>query len=365
LPRTHGSALFQRGETQSFMIATLGSTSDEQRVDGLGEEYSKKFILDYNFPPFSVGECRPIRGPGRREIGHGMLAERSLKPVLPPPQKFPYTVRLVSEILESNGSSSMATVCAGTLCLMDAGVPIKDPVAGISVGLVQEGNRFTLLTDIIGDEDHFGDMDFKVAGTQRGITGIQLDLKITGINEEVIRETLLQARKARIEILRHMLTTLKRPKKEISEFAPRLLQIQINPEKIGLVIGPGGKNIRALQEQTKTNIEIEDDGTVTITGADQASAEECRNRIEAMTEDVKVGRVYKGKVSAVTDFGAFLEIVPGRDGLCHISELDVGYVNRVSDVCGIGDVLEVQVIGIDDHDRVKLSRKVLMQKKSP
>lgn len=362
LPRTHGSALFQRGETQSLTIATLGSVPDEQRVDGLGEEYSKKFMLDYNFPPFSVGECRMIRGPGRREIGHGALAERSLKPVIPAAEKFPYTIRLVSEILESNGSSSMATVCAGTLCLMDAGVPIKDPVAGISVGLVKEESGHTLLTDIIGDEDHFGDMDFKVAGTQRGVTGIQLDLKITGISEQIIRETLEQARNARIEILRHMLTTLKRPRKEISEYAPRLERIKINPEKIGMIIGPGGKNIRALQEETKTQISIEDDGTVIITGLDKEGTEAAMHRIEAIAEDVKVGRVYKGKVSATTDFGAFIEIVPGRDGLCHISELDHGYVNNVGDICKVGDILEVQVIAIDDHDRVRLSRKALLKK---
>jgi polyribonucleotide nucleotidyltransferase len=363
LPRTHGSSLFQRGETQALMVATLGGGGDEQKVDGLTDEYSKKFMLDYNFPSFSVGECRPIRGPGRREIGHGALAERSLKPVIPNPEKFPYTIRLVSEILESNGSSSMATVCAGTLCLMDAGVPIKDPVAGISVGLVKEGEKYTLLTDIIGDEDHFGDMDFKVAGTQRGVTGIQLDLKIAGISEQIIVETLQQARKARIEILKHMLTTLKRPKKEISDYAPRLLRMKINTDKIGAVIGPGGKNIRALQESTGTQVTIEDDGTITIIGLDKDGAEACRNRIEAMTEDVKVGRIYKGKVSATTDFGAFIEIVPGRDGLCHISELSDGYVNRVSDICKVGDVLEVQVIGIDDHDRVKLSRKVLLKGK--
>lgn len=362
LPRTHGSALFQRGETQSLTVATLGSTADEQRVDGLAEEYSKKFMLDYNFPPFSVGECRAIRGPGRRELGHGALAERSLKPVVPPPDKFPYTIRLVSEILESNGSSSMATVCAGTLCMMDAGVPIKDPVAGISIGLVKEGDSYTLLTDIMGDEDHFGDMDFKVAGTQRGITGIQLDLKIKGITEQIVRDTLQRARKARIHILKHMLTTLKRPNKEISPYAPRLLQLTIDREKIGAIIGPGGKHIRALQEDTGTQISIEDDGTVTICGLDKDGAEAAFARIQAITEDVQVGRVYRGKVSSITDFGAFIEIIPGRDGLCHISELDHGYVNRVTDICKVGDILDVEVIAIDDHDRVKLSRKSLLKK---
>ncbi len=363
LPRSHGSALFQRGETQALLVATLGGGQDEQKVDGLHDEFAKKFMLDYNFPPFSVGECRPIRGPGRREIGHGMLAERSLANVLPAPDKFPYTIRLVSEILESNGSSSMATVCGGTLCLMAAGVPIKDPVAGISIGLVQEGDKYSLLTDIIGDEDHYGDMDFKVAGTQRGVTGIQLDLKISGISEAIVRDTLVQARKARIDILRHMLKTLQRPKKEISDFAPRLLRIKVPTDKIGMIIGPGGKNIRGMQEATKTQISIEDDGTITIVGPNKDGAEEARNRIEAMTEDVKVGRVYKGKVAATTDFGAFIEIVPGRDGLCHISELADGYVGKVADVCKVGDPMEVIVIGVDDHGRVKLSRKALMRQR--
>lgn len=364
LPRTHGSAIFQRGETQSLTIATLGSVSDEQRVDGVTEQHSKKFMLDYNMPPFAVGECRPIRGPGRREIGHGALAERSIKPVLPEPDKFPYTIRLVSEILESNGSSSMASVCAGTLCLMDAGVPIRNPVAGISIGMVLDGEKHLLLTDIMGDEDHFGDMDFKVAGTQRGVTGIQLDLKVNGISEQIIRESLQQARSARIDILKHMLTTLKRPNKELSEYAPRLLRLKIDPELIGALIGPGGKTIRGLQEATKTDISVEDDGTVTIAGMEKEGAEEAFNRVEALAEGVKVGKVYRGKVCATTDFGAFIEIAPGREGLCHISELDHGFVNRVDDVCKVGDVFDVKVINIDDHDRVKLSRKVLLTKES-
>lgn len=364
LPRTHGSSLFQRGETQSLTVATLGGPLDEQKVDALHDDYSKRFMLDYNMPPYAVGECRPIRGPGRREIGHGALAERSLEAVLPGKDRFPYTIRLVSEIIESNGSSSMATVCAGTLCLMDSGVPIKDPVAGISIGLVAEGDRHVLLTDIIGDEDHFGDMDFKVAGTQRGITGIQLDLKISGISEQIVRDALHQAHAARIQILRHMLLTLSRPRKELSPFAPRLLRTKIASDKIGALIGPGGKNIRALEEQTKSKIAIDDDGTVTITGTDAAKVEEAFAYVEAIGEDVKVGKIYKGRVNSVTDFGAFVEIVPGRDGLCHISELDHGYVSKVSDVCKVGDVLEVQVISIDAHDRVKLSRKVLLKKGS-
>jgi polyribonucleotide nucleotidyltransferase len=364
LPRTHGSAIFARGETQALVTTTLGTTSDEQRVDGLGEEFSKKFMLDYNFPPFSVGECRPIRGPGRREIGHGALAERSLKAVIPNVDKFPYTVRVVSDILESNGSSSMASVCGGTLSLMDAGVPISDPVAGISIGLVKEADRFVLLTDIMGDEDHYGDMDFKVAGTGRGVTGIQLDLKIDGIDEEIIRATLDQAREARREILRHMLTTKRQPEPTISKYAPRLLKIRINPEKIGLLIGPGGKTIKGIQETTGAKIDIEDDGTVFISHLDAAGAEAAKAKVEALTEEVRVGKVYEGRVTSIKDFGAFIEILPGRDGLCHISELDDKYVGRVEDVCKVGDVLQVKVIAIDEHDRVKLSRKVLLREQN-
>jgi polyribonucleotide nucleotidyltransferase len=365
LPRTHGTAIFARGETQALVTTTLGTTSDEQRVDGLGEEYSKKFMLDYNFPPFSVGECRPIRGPGRREIGHGALAERSLKAVIPGPEKFPYTIRVVSDILESNGSSSMASVCGGTLSLMDAGVPISDPVAGISIGLVKEKDRFVLLTDIMGDEDHFGDMDFKVAGTGRGVTGIQLDLKIDGINEEIIRATLEQAREARREILKLMLTALRQPRSAISPHAPRLLTVHINPEKIGLLIGPGGKTIKGIQETTGAKIDIDDDGTVYISHLDAAGAEAAKAKVEALTEEVRVGKIYEGRVTSVKDFGAFIEILPGRDGLCHISELDDKYVDKVENVCKVGDVLQVKVIAIDDQDRVKLSRKAVLREQNP
>jgi polyribonucleotide nucleotidyltransferase len=365
LPRTHGTAVFARGETQALVTTTLGTTSDEQRVDGLGEEYSKKFMLDYNFPPFSVGECRPIRGPGRREIGHGALAERSLKAVIPGPEKFPYTIRVVSDILESNGSSSMASVCGGTLSLMDAGVPISDPVAGISIGLVKEKDRFVLLTDIMGDEDHFGDMDFKVAGTGRGVTGIQLDLKIDGINEEIIRATLEQAREARREILKLMLTTLRQPRPSISPHAPRLITVRINPEKIGLLIGPGGKTIKGIQETTGAKIDIDDDGTVYISHMEAAGAEAAKAKVEAITEEVKVGKIYEGRVTSVKDFGAFIEILPGRDGLCHISELDDKYVDKVENVCKVGDVLQVKVIAIDDQDRVKLSRKAVLREQNP
>jgi polyribonucleotide nucleotidyltransferase len=360
LPRTHGTALFQRGETQAMVVATLGTVGDEQKVDGLQDEYSKKFMLDYNFPPYSVGECKPIRGPGRREIGHGMLAERSLKAVIPPPTRFPYTIRLVSEILESNGSSSMASVCGGTLALMDAGVPIKRPVAGISVGLVMDKENFTLLTDIQGDEDHYGDMDFKVAGTQKGVTGIQLDIKIDGITEPMVRGALEQAREGRLQILKTMLATLPAPRRDISKFAPRLIQLKIHPEMIGKLIGPGGKMIRAIQEETGAKIDVEDDGTVSIASADADSVEAARRMVEGLTAEVKVGAVYDGKVISIKEFGAFIEIAPGRDGLCHISELDAGYVGRVDDVVQIGDKVQVKVIAIDDQGRVKLSRKALL-----
>jgi polyribonucleotide nucleotidyltransferase len=361
LPRVHGSALFQRGETQALVTVTLGTGRDEQRVDGLVEEYSQKFMLHYYFPSFSVGECRPIRGPGRREIGHGALAERSVKPVLPDPETFPYTIRIISDILESNGSSSMASVCGATLGLMAAGVPISNPVAGISVGLVKEPDRYVLLTDIIGDEDHFGDMDFKVAGTQNGITGIQLDLKIDGISEEIIRATLKQSREARIEILRVMLGAIARPRPEISQWAPRLLRTHIDPEKIGLLIGPGGKMIRSIQEATGALIEVDDDGTVCIASFDAAGAQEAMKRVEALTASVEVGRIYDGRVMSIKDFGAFIEILPGKDGLCHISELADGYVNSVADVCKVGDEMKVKVIAIDDQDRVKLSRKAVLR----
>jgi polyribonucleotide nucleotidyltransferase len=358
LPRVHGSALFQRGETQALVTITLGTTRDEQRVDGLLDEFSKKFMLDYNFPSFSVGECRPIRAPGRREIGHGALAERSLEPVLPDPDDFPYTIRVISDILESNGSSSMASVCGGCLALMAAGVPITNPVAGISIGLVREKDgRFVLLTDILGDEDHHGDMDFKISGTQNGITGIQLDLKIAGISEEIIRGTLKQAREARMEILRKMLTCIPRPRSETSRYAPRLLRTKIDPEKIGMLIGPGGKNIRSIQEDTGATIDVDDDGTVTVASMNADSAKEALGRVEACTATVQIGKIYDGTVTSIRDFGAFVEILPGRDGLCHISELSSGYVQSVDAICKVGDSMKVIVIDIDDHDRVKLSRR--------
>jgi polyribonucleotide nucleotidyltransferase len=361
LPRVHGSAVFQRGETQAFITVTLGTGRDEQRVDGLFDEYTKRFMLDYNFPSFSVGECRPIRGPGRREIGHGALAERSVNPVLPDHEKFPYTIRVISDILESNGSSSMASVCGATLGLMAAGVPITNPVAGISIGLVKEGDQFALLTDIIGNEDHFGDMDFKIAGTQNGITGIQLDLKIKGISEEIIRATLAQSREARIEILRKMLSAIPRPRSTTAESAPRLLRTKINPDKIGLLIGPGGKTIRGIQEEVGCTIDVEEDGTVTVAAADQAAAEAGLARVDALTASVQVGKIYNGRVTSIKDFGAFIEILPGRDGLCHISELSNEYVGSVADICSVGDSMKVKVIAVDEQDRVKLSRRAAME----
>jgi polyribonucleotide nucleotidyltransferase len=360
LPRVHGSSLFTRGETQSLCTVTLGTVRNAQKIDGIFPEYSKRFMLDYYFPSYSVGECRPIRGPGRREIGHGCLAERSVQSVLPSEEKFPYTIRVISDITESNGSSSMASVCSATLGLMDAGVPITQPVAGISIGLVKEADRFVLLTDIMGDEDHFGDMDFKVAGTQKGVTGIQLDLKIAGINEEIIRKTLEQARGARIDLLKTMLTAIRRPRPELSPLAPRLLRTKIDPSKIGLLIGPGGKNIRAIQEETGTQIDIQDDGTVIIAGERGPGAEEALARVEAMTEEIKVGRIYNGTVASIKDFGVFVEIAPGKDGLCHISELSDGYVKSIDEVCKLGDKIQVKVIAVDEQNRVKLSRKAVL-----
>lgn len=358
LPRVHGSALFQRGETQAMITVTLGTARDEQRVDGLHEDFSKKFMLDYNFPSFSVGEVRPIRGPGRREIGHGMLAERSVSPVLPSPEEFPYTIRVISDILESNGSSSMASVCGATLGLMAAGVPITNPVAGISVGLVRRSeDEWCLLTDILGDEDHFGDMDFKIAGTQNGITGIQLDLKVTGISDDIIRATLKQSRETRIEILKKMLTTIPRPRRETAPTAPRLLRTKISPDKIGALIGPGGKNIRGIQEKTGCVIEVDDDGTVLIASSNRESAAEAMRQVEACTATVQIGKIYDGVVSSIKDFGAFVEILPGRDGLVHISELSSGYISSVDKVIGVGDMMKVLVIDVDEHDRVKLSRR--------
>ncbi|MBN1126203.1 MAG: polyribonucleotide nucleotidyltransferase [Sedimentisphaerales bacterium] len=361
LPRSHGSALFTRGETQALISATLGTGRDEQTVDGLLEEYGQKFMLHYNFPPSSVGEVRPIRGPGRREIGHGALAEKALQQVFPIEDVFPYTVKLVSDITESNGSSSMASVCGGCLALMDAGVPIHMPVAGISIGLVSEGNRYVLLTDILGDEDHCGDMDFKVAGTEKGITAIQLDLKRRNLPFEILKETLQRARDARLQILNIMKQTISEPRTELSVYAPKIISIKIDPEYIGKVIGPGGAMVRGIQEQTGSVIEIEEDGTINISCVGGDGHLKAKSIIEAMTTPPEVGRVYESsKVVAIKEFGAFVEISPGIEGLCHISELSGGYVRSVEDICKVGDVIPVKLILIDEQGRFKLSRKAAL-----
>ncbi|MAE66331.1 MAG: polyribonucleotide nucleotidyltransferase [Phycisphaeraceae bacterium] len=357
LPRVHGSALFTRGETQALLTVTLGTTKDEQIVDGLGEEYSEKFYLHYNFPPFSVGEAKRITGPSRRDIGHGNLAQKALQPVLPPVEKFPYTVRLVSDIMESNGSSSMASACGGTLALMDAGVPITAPVAGISIGMIKDGDEEIYLTDIQGEEDHFGDMDFKVTGTRQGITAIQLDLKIRGLNLDQVRKTFALAKKNRLEIIEMIESEISQPRGETSEHAPKLLTTHINPEKIGLLIGPGGKNIRALEADTGATIEIEEDGTVLLSAVGGGKAEKALEEVEKLCAEVKVGQIYTGKVRSIKDFGAFIEVIPGQDGLCHISELEDGYIEKVSDVLNIGDTVRVKVLTIDEQGRVKLSRR--------
>jgi len=361
LPRTHGSALFSRGETQALVTTTLGTPRDEQIIDGLMEEYTKKFLLHYNFPPFSVGEIRPIRGPGRRDIGHGALAEKSLEGLLPPTDRFPYTIRVVSDIMESNGSTSMATVCGASLSLMHAGVPIKAPCAGISIGMVHDDSRYVLLTDIVGEEDFHGDMDFKVAGTTEGITGIQLDMKARGINQQQIEETLQRAKAAREVILAQMSAVIGKPSEELSPYAPRMITIKINPEKIGKVIGPGGKMINKIQDETGATIDIEDDGTIYIASVGGTGAEAARDAIRALTEEVEVGKMYTGKVVSIRDFGAFIEILPGQDGLCHVSELAEKFVKNVNDVVSVGDTLKVKVIAIDDQGRVKLSRKAVLR----
>jgi polyribonucleotide nucleotidyltransferase len=361
--RTHGSALFQRGETQSLVSCTLGTGKDEQIVDGLIPEYSKKFMLHYNFPPFSTGEAKRITGPGRREIGHGALAERSLMGVLPSPEEFPYTIRIVSDITESNGSSSMASVCGGCLALMDAGVPIKATVAGISVGRFADDNdqNEVFVLDIIGEEDFFGDMDFKVSGTRDGITGIQLDLKTRGLQLSQVERIFEIARKGRLDIIDTMERTIPAPRPSISPLAPRLVTIMINPEKIGKLIGPGGKTIRGLQDKYGVGIDVEDDGTVMISAPNGDAIEMAKSEIEALTEEIKVGTVYTGRVVSTKDFGAFVELAPGTDGMCHISELAEGYVQSVADVVKIGDVVKVKVILVDDNGRIKLSRKAVLQ----
>ncbi len=364
LPRVHGSSLFTRGETQALVTATLGTGKDEQVVDGLNDEYAEKFYLHYNFPPFSVGEAKRIMGPGRREIGHGKLAERALLPILPDVETFPYTVRLVSDILESNGSSSMASACGGTLALMDAGVPIKAPVAGISIGLIsadKKGQKEVYLTDIQGEEDHFGDMDFKVCGTREGITAIQVDLKVKALTLAQVEKAFELARKNRLEILDMIEAALPAPRKELSIYAPRMLCTKVHPEKIGKIIGPGGKMIRALEEMTGAKIEIEEDGTIYVSAVGAGKAEAAIREIEKIGAEVKVGAIYTGRVTSLKDFGAFIEVIPGQDGLCHVSEITDCYVEKVSDILVVGQDVRVKVLLIDDQGRVKISRKAAMK----
>ena len=357
LPRTHGSALFTRGQTQALVVATLGTKVDEQRVEELEGQSWKSYMLHYNVPPYSVGEVRPFRGPGRREIGHGALAERAIEPLIPSDVDFPYTIRIVSDILESNGSSSMATVCGGSLSLMDSGVPIKTHVAGVAMGLVKEGNDFAILTDIQGVEDHLGDMDFKVAGTRNGITALQMDIKISGVSYALMAEALEKARRARMHLLDIMDATIQTPRAELSPYAPRIYIMQIDPDKIREVIGPGGKMIKKISAETGTQIDIEDSGEVRIAAFSGADGDRAREIIRSITEDPEIGRVYQGTVRRVVPFGAFVEISPGKDGLVHISELETKRVERVEDVINEGDTVLVKVIGIDREGKVKLSRK--------
>ncbi len=360
LPRAHGSALFTRGETQSLTAVTLGTVEDEQKIDALEGEFYKTFMLHYNFPPFSVGEVRPMRGPGRREIGHGVLAERGLKPVLPTKEQFPYTLRIVSDILESNGSSSMATVCASTLALMDAGVPVRAPVAGIAMGLIKEGERAVILSDILGLEDHLGDMDFKVTGTERGVTALQMDMKIPGITTDLLRAALAQAREGRLFILKKMFETLAAPRTSLSAYAPRIITIRIRPSKIGAVIGPGGKMIRSIVEKTGAKIDVADDGQVTIASVDEQAAQEAVAMINNLTQEVEVGRIYQGKVKRVMNIGAIVELGPNMDGLCHISELAPYRVKEVTDVVKEGDPIAVKVLEVDRSGKIRLSRKAAL-----
>ncbi|MGH7572743.1 MAG: polyribonucleotide nucleotidyltransferase [Gemmatimonadota bacterium] len=362
LPRAHGSALFTRGSTQSLGVVTLGTSSDEQMIDDLDPKWDKTFMLHYNFPPFSVGEVGRFGGTGRREIGHGALAERSLRDLLPPHDEFPYTIRIVSDILESNGSSSMASVCSGSLALMDAGVPVRKACAGIAMGLVKEGDRVAVLSDILGIEDHLGDMDFKVAGTRDGITGFQMDIKIKGVSFEVLERAVEQARQGRLHILERMDAAIREPRENISRHAPAILTIKVPKDKIREVIGSGGKVIRGLQEDTGTKIDIEEDGTVRIASVDRAGGEEALRRIEQIIEEPEIGKIYEGPVKSITAFGAFVEILPGRDGLVHISELEHHRVEKVEDVTSEGEIMRVKLIGIDNQGRVKLSRKALIEK---
>ena len=357
LPRTHGSALFTRGETQALAVMTLGTSSDEQRLDYISGEERRSFILHYNFPPYSVGEVKGLRGPGRRETGHGALARRALIPVLPSAEEFPYTIRIVSEILSSNGSSSMATVCGGILCMMDGGVPVKDTVAGIAMGLLKEGDEVVVLSDILGDEDHAGDMDFKVCGTRKGVTAMQMDIKIDRLSEDVLRKALYQAKEGRFYIIDKIAASLSEPRKELSPYAPRITTMKVKPDKIRDVIGSGGKNIRQIISETGVNIDVEDDGTVTIASNDADAAARAIAMVKWLTEEAEIGKIYMGTVKKVVDFGAFVEILPGTEGLVHISQLAKERVNKVTDIINEGDKVAVKVLEIDKSGKIRLSRK--------
>ncbi len=359
LPRTHGSALFTRGETQAIVVTTLGTARDGQIIDAVSGEYKENFLFHYNFPPYSVGECGRFGAPKRREIGHGRLAKRGVLAVMPTIEEFPYTIRVVSEITESNGSSSMASVCGSSLALMDAGVPVKAPVAGIAMGLVKEDDRFVVLSDILGDEDHLGDMDFKVAGTSEGVSALQMDIKIEGITEEIMKQALEQAKAGRLHILGEMAKALTAPREELSDYAPRLLTIKIHPDKIREVIGKGGSVIQAITKETGTQIDIQDDGTITIASVNNAAAQEAKRRIEQITSDVEPGRIYEGKVAKIMDFGAFVTIQPGKDGLVHVSQISNDRVEKVSDALKEGDVVKVKVLEVDKQGRIRLSIKAV------
>jgi polyribonucleotide nucleotidyltransferase len=360
-PRAHGSGLFTRGETQVLTLATLGTPREAQELDNLTPTDEKRYMHHYNFPPFSTGETKTLRGASRRDIGHGALAERALVPVLPPETDFPYTLRLVSEVLSSNGSTSMASVCGSTLALMDTGVPIKSPVAGIAMGLIKDGERYAILSDIQGLEDHLGDMDFKVAGTRNGITALQMDMKIKGINTEILSEALDQARQGRIFILDRMQEVIAEPRANLKPHVPRLTMVKIPIDKIGAVIGPGGKTIRSIQDETGTKIDIGEDGYVFIASADEASTMIARERIESLTEVPEIGRIYTGRVVRITEFGAFVEILPGMDGLVHISQLDTERVNKVEDIVEVGDEITVMITNIDNAGKIRLSRQAVLE----
>jgi len=359
LPRTHGSSLFTRGETQAIVVTTLGTARDGQIIDAVSGEYKENFLFHYNFPPYSVGECGRFGAPKRREIGHGRLAKRGVLAVMPTIEEFPYTIRVVSEITESNGSSSMASVCGSSLALMDAGVPVKAPVAGIAMGLVKEDDRFVVLSDILGDEDHLGDMDFKVAGTSEGVSALQMDIKIEGITEEIMKQALEQAKAGRLHILGEMAKALTAPREELSDYAPRLLTIKIHPDKIREVIGKGGSVIQAITKETGTQIDIQDDGTITIASVNNAAAQEAKRRIEQITSDVEPGRIYEGKVAKIMDFGAFVTILPGKDGLVHVSQISSERVEKVGDKLKEGDVVKVKVLEVDKQGRIRLSMKAV------